>query len=188
MDEDRWTAGLSDEEMVDIAHHLGLQNFRGVLAKDRLPLFTKYVTEEQPSQPSTVIINTARSSEPGRHWVALHYQPKPNTNEWQDCDNACLVEYFDSYGVANMLPEINKFIEEVSPFNPVGYNYTNLQDFSDQQSVVCGYHCLYFAFMKHLKPDLCVTDIHTVYPEQGKNHKINELHVIDFMEHNLCKQ
>ena len=119
MKEDRWTAGLSDEEMVDIAQHLGLQNFRGVLAKDGLPLFTKYVTEEQPSQPSTVIINTARYSEPGRHWVALYYQPKPNTNEWRDCDQGCLVEYFDSYGVANMLPEINKFIEEVSPFNPV---------------------------------------------------------------------
>ena len=71
-----------------------------------------------------------------------------------------------------MLPEINEFIENVSPFNPVGYNYVNLQDFSDGQSVACGYHCLYFAFIKHKKPDLCVTDFYTMYPDNGRNQQI----------------
>ena len=181
---ERWKLGLSDEEMVDIAqHHLKLPNFRGVISKDHLPLFTQYVIQEKPREQNTVIINTARDSEPGKHWICLHYQPPI---DYRACQEGCLVKYFDSYGVANLLPEINEFIEEISPFNPVGYNYKNLQDFSDDQSIVCGYHCLYFAFMKHYKPELCVTDFYKVYPNEGRKQHDNELHVIHFMEHHLC--
>ena len=155
---ERWKLGLRDEEMVDIAqHHLKLPNFRGVIPKDHLPLFTQYVIQEKPREQNTVIINTAHDSEPGKHWICLHCQPPL---DFRACQEGCLVEYFDSYGVANLLPEINNFIEEISPFNLVGYNFVNLQDFSDDQSVACGYHCLYFAFMKHKKPELCVTDFY----------------------------
>ena len=91
------------------------------------------------------------------------------------------MEYFDFYGVANLLPEINKFIEQA-----VGYNFVNLQDFSDEQSIACGYHCLYFACMKHKILELCVTDFYTVYPHNGHYQHLNELHVIKFMENNLC--
>ena len=134
---DRWKLGLSDEEMTDIAkHHLGLTNFKGVIPKDHIPVFTQYVIEAAPCKQSTVLINTARYSELGKHWVALHYQPP---TDYRACEDGCLVEYFDSYGVANLLPEINKFIEEVSPFNPLGYNFVNLQDFSDDQSIACVY-------------------------------------------------
>ena len=181
---ERWKLGLSDEEMVDIAqHHLKLPNFRGVIPKDHLPLFTQYVIQEKPREQITVIINTARDSEPGKHWICLHYQPPL---DFRACQEGCLVEYFDSYGVANLLPEINNFIEEISPFNPVGYNFVNLQDFSDDQSVACGYHCLYFAFMKHKKPELCVTDFYKAYPNDGRDQHENDLHVIHFMEHHLC--
>ena len=73
---DRWKLGLSDEEMTDIAkHHLGLTNFKGVIPKDHIPVFTQYVIEAAPYEQSTVLINTARDREPGKHWVALHYQP-----------------------------------------------------------------------------------------------------------------
>ena len=158
---ERWKLGLSDEEMSDIAqHHLRLPNFKGVIAKDQIHLLTQYVIEAAPCEQSTVLINTARASEPGKHWVALHYQPP---TDYQACEDGSLIEYFDSYGVANLLPEINKFIEEVSPFNPVGYNFVNLQDLW----IACGYHCLYFAFMKHKKPELCMTDFYTVYPHNG---------------------
>ena len=95
------------------------------------------------------------------------------------------MEYFDSYGVANLLPEINNFIE-ISPFNLVGYNFVNLQDFSDDQSVACGYYFLYFAFMKHKKPELFVTDFYKAYPNDGRDQHKNDLHVIHFMEHHLC--
>ena len=73
---DRWKLGLSDEEMTDIAkHHLGLTNFKGVIPKDYIPVFTQYVIEAAPYEQSTVLINTAGDREPGKHWVALHYQP-----------------------------------------------------------------------------------------------------------------
>ena len=73
---DRWKLGLSDEEMTDIAkHHLGLTNFKGVIPKDHIPVFTQYVIEAAPYEQSTVLINTARDREPGKHWVALHYHP-----------------------------------------------------------------------------------------------------------------
>ena len=181
---DRWKLGLSDEEMTDIAkHHLGLTNFKGVIPKDHIPVFTQYVIEAAPYEQSTVLINTARDRELGKHWVALHYQPP---TDYRACEDGCLVEYFDSYGVANLLPEINKFIEEVSPFNPVGYNFVNLQDFSDDQSIACGYHCLYFAYMKHKKPDLCVTEFYKAYPQNGHDQHTNELYVINFMDQNLC--
>ena len=109
--------GLSDEEMTDIAkHHLGLTNFKGVIPKDHIPVFTQYVIEAAPYEQSTVLINTAHDREPGKHWVALHYQPP---TDYRACEDGCLVEYFDSYGVANLLPEINKFIEEVSPLTPL---------------------------------------------------------------------
>ena len=73
---DRWKLGLSDEEMTDIAkHHLGLTNFKGIIPKDHIPVFTQYVIEAAPYEQSTVLINTARDREPGKHWVALHYQP-----------------------------------------------------------------------------------------------------------------
>ena len=45
----RWKLGLSDEEMTDIAkHHLGLTNFKGVILKDHMPVFTQYVIEAAP--------------------------------------------------------------------------------------------------------------------------------------------
>ena len=69
---DRWKLGLSDEEMTDIAkQHLGLTNFKGVIPKDHIPVFTQYVTEAAPYEQSTVLINTARNSEPGKHWVVF---------------------------------------------------------------------------------------------------------------------
>ena len=177
---DRWKLGLSDEKMTDIAkHHLGLTNFKGVILKDHIPVFTQYVTEAAPYEQSTVLINTAPDSEPGKHWVALHYQPPTG---YRACEDRCLVEYFDSYRVANLLPEINIFIEEVSPFNPVGYNFVNLQDFSDDQSTACGNHCLCFAYVKHSKPDLCVTDFYKAYPQNGHDQHKNELYVINFMD------
>ena len=46
---DRWKLGLSDEEMTDLAkHHLGLTNFKGVIPKDHIPVFTQYVIEAAP--------------------------------------------------------------------------------------------------------------------------------------------
>ena len=181
---DRWKLGLSDEEMTDIAkHHLGQTNFKGRNSERPYTCVYPVCDRSCPCEQSTVLINTARDSEPGKHWVGLHYQPP---TDYRVCEDGCLVEYFDSYGVANLLPEINKFIEEVSPFNPVGYNFMNLQDFSDDQSIACGYHCLNFAYMKHKKPDLCVTEFYKAYPQNGHDQHKNELYVINFMDQNLC--
>ena len=86
-EKERWKSGLSDEEIVDIAqHHLNLPNFWGVIPKDHLPLFTQYVIEEQSREQNMVIINTARDSEPGKYWIALHYQPPV---DYTDCENGC---------------------------------------------------------------------------------------------------
>ena len=75
---DRWKLGLSDEEMTDIAkHHLGLTNFKGVIPKDHIPVFTQYVIEAAPCEQSIVLINTARDSELGKHWVSAPL-PTPN--------------------------------------------------------------------------------------------------------------
>ena len=65
---DRWKLGLSDEEMTDIAkHHLRLSKFKGLIAKDHIPLFTQYVIEAGPCEQSTVLSKPARASEPGKH-------------------------------------------------------------------------------------------------------------------------
>ena len=45
----------------------------------------------------------------------MKIQPTDST-DYRACEDGCLIEYFDSYGVANLLPEINKFLEQMFPF------------------------------------------------------------------------
>lgn len=75
--------------------------------------------------PYCFVCNTARSNEPGEHWVAF-YVP----------DNSC-VEFFDSYGAKPLIPEFKKF---VSHFPKLKYNKTVLQGVSTQ----CGEYCVLF--------------------------------------------
>ncbi len=69
------------------------------------------------------IINTAKSTEPGEHWVLI----------WQPANTIC--EYFDSYGLAPFKSEILNFLPR-----KFKYNNTRLQSL---MSSCCGQYCLY---------------------------------------------
>ena len=69
------------------------------------------------------IINTAKSTEPGEHWVLI----------WQPANTIC--EYFDSYGLAPFKSEILNFL-------PRKFKYNNTR-FQSLMSSCCGQYCLY---------------------------------------------
>jgi hypothetical protein len=100
------------------------RNFIGVFACDRLPTHIKRF-------PTSLICNTAPSSDPGRHWVAFYFKDSRN------------VEYFDSYGRA---PDNMYFLNFINR-NVKHYDYSEkpLQSF---HSDLCGEYCIYYLLQR----------------------------------------
>lgn len=71
------------------------------------------------------VINLDSESGPGTHWVA--YGKKGG-----------VCTYFDSFG--DLKPP-SEFLDYMSGFARIKYNYDNLQPFN---SIICGHLCLYF--------------------------------------------
>lgn len=77
------------------------------------------------------ILNTDPSSESGEHWVAIYRPVQGKT------------EYFDSFGLPPLVPEIISFLAGISP-SGVTWSHNLLQH---EQSDSCGHHCI--NYMKH---------------------------------------
>ena len=99
--------------------------FRGVYPRNKLPYFVN------TRHPSAFVINTDVSSGPGEHWVAVWF------------DGRGKAEYFDSFGLPPLYPDIESFI--LRHCRNYLYNQRMLQDLS---SSMCGVYVLYFILMK----------------------------------------
>jgi hypothetical protein len=100
------------------------KHFCGVLPIDKLPI-TKI------RRPCSFIINTDNSNFPGQHWFAL-YVPRIGK-----------VEYFDSYGLKPINPQIYEFLRA----NGSKYIYNSKRIQSDL-SKNCGKFCIFYIYMR----------------------------------------
>lgn len=100
----------------------GYAGFVGVHPCDRLP---------QLKWGQAMIVNTDPHDQPGEHWVALY---KSNL----DC-----LEYFDSFGLPPLIPNIRKYIN-LSSHSSFTYSTVQLQH---NTSETCGNYCI--VFVKH---------------------------------------
>lgn len=98
-------------------------SFIGVYARDELPEITKY--------PCCFIINTAKRSHPGKHWIAFYFDSKKTCN------------FFDSYGNHPSFFGLMDFIKENS--DELVYNLKTIQSFRSQN---CGFYCILFLILR----------------------------------------
>lgn len=120
---------------------LNFSEFIGVFPRDEIPIIKKF--------PSSLIVNTDVSSQPGRHWVAIRCTEK-----------TC--EYFDSFGLPPLYSEFSKL-----------YNSRKLvwssRCIQHPTSKTCGEFCIafvksrnsgikYSTFIKKFNNDLKVND------------------------------
>jgi hypothetical protein len=96
-----------------------------------------------------VVFNTDPSHLPGKHWVALFIDMRPaNRNSWE-------INYFDSFGNANMAPEIMRLIKHITKsLASAGIRITPKLNCSDsvctnnvkhqRNSTECGVYCIHF--------------------------------------------
>lgn len=100
----------------------GYKGFAGVHPCDHLP---------QLKWGQAMIVNTDPHDRPGEHWVAL-YKSK------LDC-----LEYFDSFGLPPLVPDIRKYINNSSHSS---FTYSSVQ-LQHNTSTTCGNYCI--VFVKH---------------------------------------
>ena len=94
--------------------------FRGVFACDQL-------SKQYMPRPSVLVINTDPADKPGQHWVAI-YITRDGVGE-----------YFDSYGKAPSVPQIEYFLRKNAKY--VIYNKRQIQG---TFSTVCGQYVIFF--------------------------------------------
>jgi len=104
-----------------------IDSFGGVFAADQLPQTLNKV-------PFSLIVNTHKSNMPGEHWVAIYI----NKNNFG--------EYFDSFGMAPYVDEIENFLHTVCK-DGWTYNSTPIQGLS---SIKCGQFCILFIWLRNL--------------------------------------
>ena len=113
--------GLTDFELVEYAKELKIENFRGVLMRDSLPL--------KPHNKECGIVNFNKSSQPGSHWVCYF-------------KNGHQRIYFDSFGQVTPI-EIQKYLktqqELISHKQVIQRNTDIVQKVNTR---VCGHLCL----------------------------------------------
>lgn len=98
-------------------------DFKGVFSRDKIPQITSY--------PAAIIVNTDKSYEPGKHWIAMYFLEK-------QC------EYFDSFGFPPMFPEMINAIGK----RKLVWNGRCLQHPSSRK---CGQFCIAFVKMRSRK-------------------------------------
>lgn len=101
--------------------------FRGVFPIDYLPL-------KDIKRPGLIIVNTAISTHPGKHWVAI-YLPKSNRP----------IEFFDSYGRLLQNRYFDRFFTKFVRNNKILFNNRILQS---SWTAVCGYYCCVYAVFR----------------------------------------
>ena len=114
--------GLSNFDILDIAKHLEIPNFKGVFTRDQLP--------EKIGNRESGIVNFNTSKEPGSHWVAYFRDGSKKI-------------YFDSFG--QVIPtEIQKYLKTKDEYRnnqPVIERNTDVVQ--EPNTVICGHLCLY---------------------------------------------
>lgn len=90
------------------------KQFKGVFPSDKIKL-----------KEGGAIVNTDSSKEPGSHWIGLYARGE-------------ILEYFDSYGLGPLMPDIIKFTKK---FKQVIFNSVQVQDI---ESTLCGEYCIFF--------------------------------------------
>ena len=114
--------GLSNFDILKIAKHLEIPNFKGVFTRDQLP--------KKIGNKETEIVNFNTSKEPGSHWVAYFRDGSKKI-------------YFDSFG--QVIPtEIQKYLKTKDEYK---YNLPVIERNTDvvqePNTVICGHLCLY---------------------------------------------
>lgn len=99
--------------------------FLGVFARDELVNIKQY--------PCCFVMNTAKRSHPGMHWVAFFF----------DSNKVC--HFFDSYGNSPTLFRLNNFIKNNS--TRLIFNKKQIQSWTSDN---CGYFCVLFLIFKCL--------------------------------------
>ena len=87
---------------------------------------------EKPIFPSTYVINSDPSSEPGEHWIAVYFDKRGQG------------EYFDSYGLSPTLIGLKSYMDAYSLSGWI-YNHKTLQACF---SSFCGHYCVYFILFR----------------------------------------
>ena len=114
--------GLSNFDIIELAKHLKVPNFRGVFMRDTLP--------DKIQDKECGVVNFNKSSEPGSHWVAYY----------KDGDKRL---YFDSFGQVIPL-EIQKYLKSEEEFRenkPVIQRNTDIVQ--KVNTKICGQLCVY---------------------------------------------
>ena len=121
--------------------------FYGVYPSDKIPknFFTR-------KGEGGIVFNFDASHLAGSHWVSVYK------------DNIGNVEYFDSYGLPPLHPNVIEMFR-----GKITYNNKRLQGFN---SDVCGAYCLYFLYKKGQKKSL-----KTIVEQFGKNYCLNDNYV-----------
>jgi hypothetical protein len=96
-------------------------SFLDVFPSDRLP--------QSITRTCTLIVNADPNTERGSHWLAIRFLPK-----------SASAYYFDSYGLAPLVPSILAFIRR----NCATWDY-NRRQLQGLTSDVCGKYCCLFA-------------------------------------------
>lgn len=103
--------------------------FRGVFSSDKIPNFSK-------KKHFSCIINLAKESNPGTHFVAVFY----NTES---------IQYFDSLSLPILNIHIMDFLKSFG--NPIVTSKTPIQCID---SDFCGYYCILFTLMAEFNTNL----------------------------------
>ena len=114
--------GLSNFDILKIAKHLEIPNFKGVFTRDQLP--------EKIGNRESGIVNFNTSKEPGSHWVAYFRDGSKKI-------------YFDSFG--QVIPtEIQKYLKTKNEYkNNLPVIERNTDVVQEPNTVICGHLCLY---------------------------------------------
>lgn len=104
----------------------------GTFPVDLLPLNIKKF-------PVILIVNTDPSYRPGEHWISIYIGANKTG------------EYFDSYGLPPLHPEIINFLDIMCPR---GYNY-NPHTLQCISCITCGYYCIIYVIFKSNKKSYC---------------------------------
>ena len=111
---------MYSDQLARAAQKLGLKNFIGVFALNRLPKSLSHY-----SKPLSFIVNTDSSNLPGTHWLAVSYA------------EGGIVRVFDPFGV--FYPDLLTSYLAKQAIRRVYFNTTTYQD---PRRRTCGLHCL----------------------------------------------
>lgn len=118
-----------------------LDCFVGTFSRDNLPEIQK--------KPAALVVNTDDSSRPGEHWVAIFIPVKGPT------------EYFDSYGLPPLHPEMFDFLARNSPGGWI-FSDVTLQSVD---SSTCGHYCIFYLLSRcHEIPQKILFQLFTTKP------------------------